>query len=135
MTLNLLPAEGDGIAMGELARRMNLKPATVAATVDSLEARGLVTRTRDDGDRRVIVVKATADGADLQNAADSHFRAHIETLFRGMEPGERHGLIVGLESVIRAATAVANETADGQLSRAPRGAPPVKRSSPRSPQG
>ena len=83
MTLNLLPAEGDGIAMGELARRMNLKPATVAKTVDSLEARSLVTRMRDEADRRMILVKATANGADLQNAADSHFRAQIEALFRG----------------------------------------------------
>ncbi len=41
MTLNLLPSHGDGIAMGELARRLNLKPATVAKTVDSLEARGI----------------------------------------------------------------------------------------------
>ena len=104
MTLNLLPSDGEGIAIGELARRMNLKPATVAKTVDSLEARKMVTRMRNAPDKRIVMIKATKTGLELQNAASGHFHAQIETIFKAMLPAEREGLIVGLESVIRAAT-------------------------------
>ena len=60
MTLNLVPSGVSGLAIGELAQRMNLKPATVAKTVDSLEARGLVARARSAADRRSIEVTVTA---------------------------------------------------------------------------
>ncbi len=103
MTLNLLPSGDEGISIGELARRMNLKPATVAKTVDSLETRSLITRLRTASDNRVVFVKSTEAGVKLQNAANGHFQAQIETLFRAMLPEERDGLVLGLESLIRAA--------------------------------
>ena len=132
MTLNLLPAEGEGVAMGELARRMNLKPATVARTVDSLEARNLLSRRRSDADRRIILVQATASGLELQNSAAGHFQAHIAALFKTMLPEERSGLIVGLESLVRAAET--NMHAADPVTAGPGGAPPPKRSARRSPQ-
>ena len=131
MTLNLLPSDGDGIAIGELARRMNLKPATVAKTVDSLEARNMVTRVRSSSDKRIVFVKVTEIGVELQNSASKHFQDQIEALFMAMLPGERTGLILGLESVIRAADRE-HGSAPRKLSRAPSAAPPEKHSSPRS---
>jgi len=103
MTLNVLPSDADGLAIGDLAQRMNLKPATVAKTVDSLEARGLVARTRNAADRRSIDVRVTEAGVKLQNAAHGQFQAQIEKLFEAMKPEERQGLIVGLESLSLAA--------------------------------
>lgn len=126
MTLNLLPSNGEGVAIGELARRMNLKPATVAKTVDSLEARGMVARARDVVDKRVVFVHATPVGVGLQNAANGHFQAQIERLFKSMLPEEREGLIVGLESVVRAA-ARENQAAEG-LNHGPSAVPRAKRS-------
>lgn len=102
MTLNLLPGDGAGLAIGDLARRMNLKPATVAKTVDSLEARNLLTRIRKPADKRVVHVCITAAGAELQNAANGSFRAQIESVFEAMDSGERSGLVLGLESLVRA---------------------------------
>jgi DNA-binding MarR family transcriptional regulator len=103
MTLNLLPSEETGIAMGELARRMNLKAATVAKTVDSLEARKLVIRRRSSADKRVISVQVTPEGMELQNSANGHFRRQIEELFSSMSADERAGLVVGLERMVQAA--------------------------------
>ncbi|HEY0795047.1 MAG TPA: MarR family transcriptional regulator [Acidisarcina sp.] len=103
MTLNLLPSDGEGVAIGELARRMNLKPATVAKTVDSLEDRGMVARVRHEEDKRVVLVHATEAGVGLQNTANGVFQAQIERLFESIAPTEREGLIMGLESVVRAA--------------------------------
>jgi DNA-binding MarR family transcriptional regulator len=103
MTLNLLP-EGQGeISMGELARRMNLKPATVAQTVDSLEARKLLERVKRQSDRRMVLVKLTPTGAELQNAASHQFREQIGDLLTALAPDDRAGLIHGLEAFVRAA--------------------------------
>lgn len=46
MTLNLLPVNKQGLTLSELAKRMNLSLATLAKTVDSLQARGMLARTR-----------------------------------------------------------------------------------------
>jgi len=103
MTLNLLPESGDGVAMGELARRMNLKPATVAQTVDSLQARDLLERVRGESDKRQVLVRLTPSGAELQNAASEQFKAQIGELLAALLPEERAGLITGLEALVRAA--------------------------------
>ena len=103
MTLNLLPATGQGIPIGELARRMNLSPATVAKTVDSLETRNMIARSKSPTDKRSVVITITPAGSKLQNAANSHFRRQIGEHFQSMLPEDRAGLIRGLESFIRAA--------------------------------
>ena len=121
MTLNLLPVE-ETTAIGELARRMNLKAATVAKTVDSLESRGLLKRTKSAADGRLVLVGITKRGRTLQNAAAGQFRLHIEKIFTAMAQKDRAALIRGLESFVRAATP------DGSDDAAP-----VKRSSGRSP--
>lgn len=126
MTLNLLPADGSGVTIGELARRLNLAPATVTKTVDSLEARKMLARTRNGPDRRHVFVQITDAGLELQNSASGQFREQIGGLFRAMRPDERKGLIHGLESLLRVAGPEATPT------HAPGAAAPAERSSKRS---
>ena len=103
MTLNLLPENGDSIAMGELAKRMNLKPATVAKTVDSLEAREMLSRTKSVADGRLVLVRITPEGSKLQNAAAGQFREQISAIFRAIPAHDRAALVSGLESFVHAA--------------------------------
>ena len=131
MTLNLVPSGVSGLAIGELAQRMNLKPATVAKTVDSLEARGLVARARSAADRRSIEVTVTAAGMELQNAAHGQFQAQIEKLFEAMKPEERQGLILGLESLSSAAGTSRRSDGDSP-NDAPDAAQTAKRNAGRS---
>lgn len=99
MALNLLPPNGDGIAIGDLARRMNLKPATVAQTIDSLEARKMTVRVRGESDKRQVFVRITKAGLDFQNAASRAFREQLAEFLTAMSGDERDGLIQGLESL------------------------------------
>lgn len=131
MTLNLLPTEGEGVPIGDLARRMNLRAATVAKTVDSLEARGMVRRNRSETDKRVVMVQMTAAGIELQNAAHGQFQAQMEELFRSMKPEERDGLILGLESLVRTAARTGGPP-EAAITHGVHGAIPEKHSSPRS---
>ncbi len=103
MILNILPEDDSGATMGSLAARTNLKPATIAQTVDSLEERGMVNRTRSKEDRRSVQVRITSQGTKLQNTAAGQFREHIASLFCGMPKKDRAALVLGLESLVLAA--------------------------------
>lgn len=133
MTLNLLPANEDSVSIGELARRMNLRPATVAKTVDSLEIREMLTRTKSTTDGRLVLVKITEQGRKLQNAAVGQFREHIGNIFRAVPAPDRSALISGLESFVRAASGKKLPLGAG-LTREASAAAPGRRNSRRSPQ-
>ncbi len=123
MTLNLLPEDGGGLGIGELARRMNLKPATVARTVDTLEERGMLARAKSGSDGRRVLVQITKEGQKLQNAAAGQFRAQIAGVFGAIPAADRKALVAGLEALVKAAEAT----------RDPGGAPRAKRNFPQSP--
>jgi DNA-binding MarR family transcriptional regulator len=123
MTLNILPEDGETVSMGELARRMNVKPATLAKTVDSLEERRMVKRIKGAEDRRTVLVRITAQGKNLQNAAAGRFREQISEVFRAIPARDRKALIAGLESFVRAAV---SETPVKGAERA--GSPPTRSS-------
>ena len=135
MTLNLLPENGDSITIGELARRMNLKPATVAKTVDSLETRKMLARTKSTVDGRLVLVSITKQGRKLQNAAVGQFREHMGDIFRAVPVNDRTALINGLESLVRAANKEnENLQTDQFLTGEAHAVVPAKHSSRRSPQ-
>ena len=56
---------GGPIALGDLARAEQVRPPTISKLIVILEAKGLVERIVDAGDRRVVRVKATARGTKL----------------------------------------------------------------------
>lgn len=55
----------DGITGSELAKRISLSQATVTDVVKRLESRNLLTRIRDQIDKRKILLAATAEGRAL----------------------------------------------------------------------
>ncbi len=61
----------DGMTPSELAKEVELSQATVTGIVDRLESRKLVTRLRDDRDRRRVFVRLTAGGRQLLDRAPS----------------------------------------------------------------
>jgi DNA-binding MarR family transcriptional regulator len=56
---------GGPITLGALARAEQVRPPTISKLVAALEQQGLVERTADLADRRVVHVSATARGARL----------------------------------------------------------------------
>lgn len=55
-------AGASGLACGEVAERMITRDPDVTRLLDRLEKRGLVTRTREHKDRRVITARITPEG-------------------------------------------------------------------------
>ncbi len=99
MTLNAIPETG--LILSDLARRLNLSPATLNATVNSLEERGLVRRTRHTEDARKVNIKATTQGMALQNSTSSEFHAFMAGIFHQMSKTRRKGLLAGLEQMVK----------------------------------
>lgn len=60
---------------GEISHEMAVSSARIAAALNSLESKGLITRKIDSGDRRKILVGATREGKAL---ADKHQQVVLE---------------------------------------------------------
>jgi DNA-binding MarR family transcriptional regulator len=85
----------------DLADHTDLTPATVAQMLDHLEATGLVTRTRSDEDRRVVLSTLTERGAEV-----------IAERQAQMEPRWRAAVAEFSDAELDAAARVLNRLAD-----------------------
>jgi DNA-binding MarR family transcriptional regulator len=59
----------DGLAVSDIGARLFLDSATLTPLLKRLEAMGLVTRTRDEADERIVVVRLTEQGRVLKREA------------------------------------------------------------------
>lgn len=91
----------DGRSLRSLAETLALDPGTLSPLVKRLEADGLLTRTRDPGDERVLRVALTARGRALRRRAEAVPPAVVDQL--GMSLAELERLRAGLDRVIAAA--------------------------------
>ena len=84
----------------DLAEHAELSPATVAQMLESLEAHGLVTRTRSEQDRRVVLSTLTERGEQL--VAERH--AQMEPRWRAaLEEFDDQELVVAARVMERLA--------------------------------
>jgi DNA-binding MarR family transcriptional regulator len=81
--LDLVDVHG-GMTAGELAEAASLSPGAVTTVLDRLERMGLVTRTRDEADRRRVIVEMTDKARELAGATygpiGAYAREFIERL-------------------------------------------------------
>jgi DNA-binding MarR family transcriptional regulator len=74
-------AGSDGLACREIAERMITRDPDITRLLDRLEDRGLITRTRDRADRRVIATRITEKGLRILKDLDGPIAAlHAEQL-------------------------------------------------------
>jgi DNA-binding MarR family transcriptional regulator len=60
---------GGELPMRALAKQLFCDPSNVTGIVDRLEARGLIERREDEGDRRVKILTLTGEGARVREQA------------------------------------------------------------------
>jgi DNA-binding MarR family transcriptional regulator len=77
------------ITLGELAAAERVQPPTVTAAVGRLEQDGLVRRTPDRTDRRVVRVSATAAGKRLLARNRSRKTAFLSSRLESLDDHER----------------------------------------------
>jgi DNA-binding MarR family transcriptional regulator len=75
--------------LGELAAAEQVQPPTVTRLVASLESTGLVARETDEGDRRVVRIKITAEGRRALQRIRSLKNAYLNRRLAALEPAEQ----------------------------------------------
>jgi len=80
------------LSLGDLADKLLVTGGNVTYVMDRLEARGLVTRYRSDGDRRVVRANLTEAGRALVARVFPEHAAYIEHLCRHLDENEQQEL-------------------------------------------
>jgi DNA-binding MarR family transcriptional regulator len=68
--LQYIAMNGGSVLPGDISTEMNVSSARVAAALNNLESKGLVTRRTDENDRRKVIVEITEAG---RNQAEKHW--------------------------------------------------------------
>ncbi len=71
---------GEGMAIGDLADRLALKPHTVSELIDRMAAAGLVERQRSAADRRRVALMITPRGEKLLGALSAAHRDELRRM-------------------------------------------------------
>ena len=75
--------------LSELSDRLRIAPRSATEVVDALEARGLVQRRPDPGDRRATLVEVTGDGGGVLDAVRG---TEAERIFSRLTAADRSQL-------------------------------------------
>ncbi|MCB0338653.1 MAG: MarR family transcriptional regulator [Bdellovibrionales bacterium] len=92
--------ENGPMKASELAKRVFLSSSTVVGILDRLEEKQLVSRKRDEVDRRVVHVTATDIGRDLVKIAPSPLQDRFFTALQRLPDLEQVAIALSLERVV-----------------------------------
>jgi DNA-binding MarR family transcriptional regulator len=102
--LRILRGAPEGLPCGEIGNRMITRDPDITRLLDRLENRGLISRRRDDKDRRMVLTHITPDGLELLDRLDEPVQA-IHRRQMGHLGRERLKLLSDLLRLCRGETA------------------------------
>jgi len=82
-------ADHDGMTAGELARRLSVRPPTIAKMIARLASQGFVTRTASPSDGRVTHVHLTEAGRDAVSSIRSAIAKSEKALLKKLGKKDR----------------------------------------------
>jgi len=91
----LFSLDPDPIGSADLAVHTAVSRSAITEALDSLEARKLVTRTRDTRDRRVIYVRLSAAGREVVEPATLGFLQAVQDITRLLDAKVRQDVLTG----------------------------------------
>ena len=95
-----LLAAGD-VTQQQLADRLGLDKSRISRMCSALERKRLLTRQRDEGNRRNLRVQITESGTDAASRLRQTWRERHEPMLAAMAPAEREALLLGLAALAR----------------------------------
>jgi DNA-binding MarR family transcriptional regulator len=101
--LRILRGASEGLPCGEIGNRMVTRDSDITRLLDRLEKRSLVTRSRENKNRRTVWTRITPEGLELLARLDEPIRAaHLELL--GHLGSKRLNLLADLLRLARQVT-------------------------------
>lgn len=96
---------------GHLADQLHVSPQTIAGILKRLEQRGLITRARDENDRRSFSLELSEEGRRLSGEAPSLLRDQFRTELNRLQMWEATQILATLQ---RVATMMSAEEIDSE---------------------
>ncbi|HVP00920.1 MAG TPA: MarR family winged helix-turn-helix transcriptional regulator [Solirubrobacteraceae bacterium] len=90
--LVVLQTAGGELELRALRRRLQTSKANATEVIDTLVARGLVTRRRRAEDRRTVAVRTTPLGAEVVDRLFPEHTAQVEAAFAALDEDEKRSL-------------------------------------------
>jgi DNA-binding MarR family transcriptional regulator len=90
---------GHELSVSEIARGVNLSQSTVTSMLHRLEAKGLVTRKRNEDDRRKVRICLTREGREQVRDAPGLLQEEFVNRFEMLEPWEQKMLTSSVERI------------------------------------
>jgi DNA-binding MarR family transcriptional regulator len=97
--LNTL-SKNEGLPLGELSKKMYLRPSTITGIIDRLEKRGYVVRNRDQRDRRVVRILLTSKGKRLAKKGPNPIQGKMIYGLRGLNRGELRSIYDSIQKLV-----------------------------------
>ncbi len=97
--LRILRGAGEGLACREIGERMISRDPDITRLLDRMEKRGLITRERQNDDRRVVKTCITTKGLELLKALDQPVRELHKRQFQRMSVTRLRLLSAMLEQI------------------------------------
>src|SRR6516162_5023024 len=91
----------DGLPPGEIARRLGLATPTVTRAATRMEAAGLLRREPHPGDRRLVRLRLTDRGRELEKVIDEQTNQLTERALATLSAAERESLVRALHEIRR----------------------------------
>ncbi|MCP8464714.1 MarR family winged helix-turn-helix transcriptional regulator [Pseudomonas sp. ZM23] len=95
LILQVVELEGE-ITAGQLARHVALSQSSLSSALARLESRGLLSRRRDDDDRRKQWLSLEGEGQRALRNAPELLPEHALERFAGLPEWEQHAILAGL---------------------------------------
>lgn len=93
--------EEDGLTPGEVARRLGLATPTVTRATARMEASGLLRREPHDSDGRLVRLRLTERGRELESAIGREMDSLSQRALASLDPTQRAALVRALDQVRR----------------------------------
>ena len=88
----MLLYKNDGMSQKEMARALNLSPATMTVTLKRMEKAGLVLREMDEHDQRILRVHLSEKGREMCETGESRIGVVTPELLEGFTLEEQQQL-------------------------------------------
>lgn len=88
------------LPLGELSKKMYLRPSTITGLIDRLEKRGYVVRDRDQKDRRVVKILLTPKGKGLAKRGPNPIQGKMIYGLRNLNRGELRSIYDSIRKLV-----------------------------------
>ena len=107
--LEIVVSEREGWRMTDFADALRVDPSSATRAIDRLEAFGLAERTRATDDKRVVLVRSTAEGRRLMREVSRLRASGMQRLLEPFAPEEREQFAEFLERFVESIDQLVDE--------------------------